>query len=283
MEENGKLAQYLNGEMSPEERIAFEQEIENNSELQEEVNLHRRLEMALGGKEEKELGVAFRGIMDRIGDVGEESMEEDVGKDEGMESQGPVGDQGQESDDQTGRRRGSNRNRYRVYFAIAASIILLAVVAYGLLVRPDPQTSKELFAENYEAYDASRESRNNKKVPRNMLDDAFDPYEAGDYKTALPAFQKILELDSNNGRPRFYIGMCQLELKAFDEAKGAFRWLVEDGKNLYLDQATWYWGMICLQEEDTTCVKEKLGVLAAKSAGFYRTKAGEILEELGGL
>lgn len=249
MDENEELARYLEGDMNVQEMASFEKRFESDSNLKERVFLHQRMDIALGNQEEVSLESSLRAMMDRMGEV-EEPEEEEVPK----------------------------RFNPRLWWGVAASVLLLAVVGISLYASSSSQSGQELFAEHYQAYDASNELRTADSIPKRLLDDAFDAYNAADFSNALLAFNEILSVDANHVRARFYAGICQLELQDYAKARSSFTYVIQDQKNLYINQSSWYLGLVCLSVGDLECVNQQLGPISKQPTGRYRKGAADILE-----
>jgi tetratricopeptide (TPR) repeat protein len=250
MENDDLLAQYLDGELEGDEKEAFEKQLANDPTLAERVHLHRRMDEAFGNTEEMKVEAALRGIMDR-----------DV-----------------RSDEQEAPARKSNFQPR--YLAIAATVILLAVVGFFVLRPKNTVSPQQLYAENYQPYDASGEVRSSQNLPPALLDDAFASYDAKNYPEAMDAFGKILTIVPDNWQAHFFLGICQLETGDPASAKRTFQAVLDNGKNLYVMQSSWYQALASLQMEEVVDARAQFGVLA-KQPGAYQKKAQKILDQLG--
>ena len=247
MEEHEELQLYLDGELIGEHRESFEKRIELDPELKERVRLHQRLE---------------EGFIDPVEDSIERELQALVGEEEVEEK--PLE---------------KRRPAFRVYWLVAAGIALLAVVSFFLFRPGPPVPPEELFAIYYEPYNASLELRTDTIIPRDLLEPAFAKYEKSEYDSAQQAFDEILVRYPSHPRATFYLGMCQLELENLADAEKSFQFVLDHGKNLYLYQAAWYLALVCLKQEDKTCVRENLAPLT-KQSNTYREGAENILQEL---
>lgn len=273
MEENEKLQAYLEGELSDSEVEAFEELIAKDAELEERVRLHRRLELAFEDPIEFALEEELKGIMEE----GEKSADREETQIE--EESHDIGDTGEGSFSEEPRSLGKSRRKYRTYLLVAAAIALLAVVGFFLTRSGPPIPSDELFAMHYSAYDASNERRSDDQIPKDLLDPAFDEYNAGNYQIALNTFSNILSKYPKHPRATFYLGMCQIETGAFAKARISFQTVIDHKQNLYMTQSAWYLGLICLNLGDNACVAQQLEPLS-QNDNKYKEGAEEILEEL---
>lgn len=246
------IEKYLEGELTEAERSAFEQEIANDPELAEHIRLHQQLEHSLSNREEIEVEQQLESIIAAI------DLEKEAPADESPTT--------------------SKSIPWGRILSLAAAVTVIAVGTW-ILLSSGPQSSKELYAMHYNAYDGSAELRSENGIPKSLLTEAFDTYNNREFTKAIGSFEEILELSPGNPRAHFYLAICFLETGKPDQAKTSLQVVIDEGQNLYLSQAHWYMGMACLQQEDTTCVKEQLKGLT-EGAGRYRDQAKEVLDAL---
>ncbi len=260
MEENEELQLYLEGELSEAQRLAFEQRIAADPDLEERVHLHQRLEAhGFADPVEQSIEAELRVLMeDRQEQEGDEVLEDERSEAQGKKRRSPFG----------------------TIWLVAAGIALLAAVSFFLFRPGSPVSHEELFAMQYAPYDASKELRTDANIPTDLLEPAFAHYDKGDYQSAREAFEQILLKYPSHPRATFYLGLCQLETGSLAEARASFQFVHDHGKNLYLSQSAWYLGLVCLKTNDKACVVKNLEPLTRKD-NAYREGAEYILEEYG--
>ncbi|MEM7036803.1 MAG: hypothetical protein AAF570_07485 [Bacteroidota bacterium] len=256
MDRKERLEQYIEGEMSAEERAAFEAEMAADPALAEEVRLFQQLETALGNREEMAVEDRLKAIM--AGNAGEDE-----------------GGAEEEDDDEAGESR-PRRGIIRYIWPVAAAAVLF--VGLRFLLVPGTLPPGELFTEHYEAYPPPVHRSPDDSVPPKLHDAAFDAYTIGDFATADTAFRSILKIVPNNARAHFYRGICFLETDRPDSARTYFKWVVDDQKNLFLSPATWYQAMACLKIKDIPCARKQLEALSED--GKYQDAAAAVLDRL---
>ena len=246
MNEQEKLEKYLEGEMSESEKIAFEKKMKADPELTEQVRLHQALEVALGNREEIAVEANLQAIM-------AEKPAQEVPNEKKV-------------------------RRLWQYLSVAAAVVIL-LVGVKYIFFNDTITPDQIYTMHYVAYDGSGELRTGDSVPRRLLDNAFDSYNAGNYAQALNVFDSILVRVPGNARANFYLGICFMETGQSQKAIEAFQAVLDHGQNLYINQSTWYIAMACLNLKDLACTRSRLESLAGQT-GAYGKKAKEILEIL---
>lgn len=237
-----KIDKYLSGDMSTSERAAFEQQMNQDDALREEVALHHDIKAGIGEYEDAKLKMKL---------------------------------QEKEIILRQKEKNGSQQKSRRIFLwtALAAGLSLTVVAFIWLFFIDSPQT---LFAEYYQPYpnvvlpiDRSQPSSRIEKNP-------YQLYELGQYTEAIPLFEKQLEQEADPV-VRFYLGLSYLETQQVSEAIKQLKTAAEANHNLST-AAHWYLGLGYLQageKEEAATIFSQL----ATSENDFQEKAQEILEE----
>lgn len=179
MEENlKKIESYLAQEMSPEEKIAFETECENNSELRGELELEvaMREEILHAGREK------LRSILD---DEYEKILAEE-------------------------NKKKPARMIWYYGFAAAATILIL----FLLWISFGPETQEPLFTEEFFAqyYQTPKIVDNFMgEANQDTKEEAIAKYEEGDFERAEELFLELMKENPQNDTLNFYVSIIELE------------------------------------------------------------------------
>ena len=150
-----------------------------------------------------------------------------------------------------------NTNPRKWVFALV--LILIASLAIWWFVRPKAQTPPQLYAQYYKPYDLNFSTRNSDASL--VLAEAGALYKSGNYATALPLFEQVINATPTDSKARLAAGICQLELKQYEEALAQFNVLIDAKDPLFGEQALWYGAMARLQQgnvTETSVLLEKL-------------------------
>ena len=161
------------------------------------------------------------------------------------------------------------RNNVRRWMALAASLTLLAA-AIWFFNRPATPT----YAQYATHAPLSLTVMGNTEQAKTEAEAAFGQK---DYAGALSALEKVLTLEPDNLKAKFYQGICLLELQRAAEARAVFEPLAA-GQTALREDAVWYVGLSFLQEQNIASCKTTLGSIP-KGAAHYR-EAQEILKGL---
>lgn len=162
---------------------------------------------------------------------------------------------------------------------VAASIALLAVLAYATLFNKGHINTSDLYAEYFESPPnivaplLKSESDENSEY-----NSAFQMYESGQYAKAEQAFE-LLEED---GHIQFYQSMCEINLEKWDEAKTRLISIRTAG-GLYSSNAQWYIALIDLQAGNIESARQILIEIIAREGHPYKANAEKLIVKLGAI
>lgn len=236
-----RIEEYVLGEMTPEQRTAFEREIAENPQLKKELEDFKQLQEDLVLLDEADFLADMQAI-------GEELREDPPAYPE------------------------ARPFRRRWYIAAAAAILLLLIPTF-LLLRPSPDN--RLFNEYFKAYPDVTSSRTGDAATFNA---AMEAYRAGDYADALPHFSDFLSTHSQDAEALFYGGIA--EAKAGDPETAIQRFeKLESIESIFLTAAKWFHALALVKSGKREAAIPLLEELS-QSDNKYQSDAKALLEEI---
>lgn len=232
---------YVAGRLSDEEAGAVVERMRVDAEFREEV------EVVFGAEVVRGVGrrVALRGALERV--EGEVARERAVGR--------------------------------RWVFGVAAAVLVLVVVGWGVFESMKPSLGEELFAEHFEVDLVNTQRRLPEK--QRVLQDGIDAYVSEDWEGALAGFEGVEEGDTLYLRVQYWRGICYLGKGEADAAIEVFDEFIEDGIDPYVESAMWYKGLGLLLKGDYVHAKKVLEEL--KGLGYEQELVEEVLGRLSGV
>lgn len=235
---------YLEGDLEPAEQLSFEAELQVNSQLAMELRLENDLQDIL--RDEDILDFKAKCIASQ-----QEVNLQHLGKARIIQIA-------------------------RKYWYAAASVVIILLVAGGMfLLNPGSYTNERLFKMYYKSSEVSVSRSGNV----NMVE-ALISFSKKDYASADLLFDKILVAEPANYAVMYYSGISNIELDNFDEAIEKFTGVIENGQNLYVENAQWYLGLAYLIDNQKGKALDQFGIIASKSDHYYNSQAISILEKL---
>ena len=195
-----RIEQYILGQMSDEEKSAFESEIENNVEIQQEIEKYRLLNEVL----EESIALDLKEHFD--------SKEISSG-----ESKGRV-------------------IRFNIY-RYAAAAVIIALMGFGLwyFAGDDSLSPKQYAASVYTGYDVQILRNESAVIP---YEQAIEMQDAGNTIGAIENILVFLK-ENNDPEARYFLAHLYAELEMYTEAKGQLLQISESGSIRFQEKAEW--------------------------------------------
>lgn len=235
-----QVKRYLNGEMDDKEKGQFEDRINNDPELAQQVNLDQVLLEGIQLHYRGELKEKLRALDQDNFQVGRQAF--------------PL---------------------YRA-LAIAAGIVLVLVV--GFLAFENKPDGPALYATYFKPYynvvsDLERGETASGSV------DPYQLYESGQYQQANQSFEELLLADPENNQLIFYNGLSYLNAGLTAKAIDNLSKVAGEKDFLLSGTALWYLGLAYLKEGRIDEAVKTFTSLEEIDNG-YAARAGEVLKEL---
>lgn len=242
---SASVEQYLSNEMVQAERELFERDISSNPELSQELKLSRTIDAALKQDDiidlRQKLLAAYR-----------ENQKE--------QHEVPV-----------------IRLHVKRFWYAAASLILLAALGSSLFFGlPGSNSNERLFKQYYSPENLVTVTRSG---DANIVE-AVMKFQEKDYSVAAKLFKQILANDQSNFAGWFYYGISSIETENYDQAEQAFKTIIADNQNLYIEHAEWYLGLCYLKSDQTEKARVQLSKIAVDPDNIHRKDARHLLDKL---
>jgi tetratricopeptide (TPR) repeat protein len=165
-----------------------------------------------------------------------------------------------------------------LYLKIAASVALLVAIGAAIFLMRTPPSHTDLFNEYFATYSAPVNFRSgDSPYADEDWKQALAYYDGGHYEEAIPYLTKVIANKPSNKLAQLLRGVGHLALGATAEAEQDFNALIEQGENLFVDQAKWYLALTYLKQGDTEKAKSLLDALRQEKPGG---QAEELWERL---
>jgi len=241
---SASIEQYLANEMEPAERSAFKKELKANPELAMELKLSQSIDAAIS--------------RDDILDLRQKVIHV-INANKGIQKEVPV----------------VQMNTRRWWYAAASILILCAVSATLYIQTSRGISSEKLFTEFYNSENIIDQRRGDENIVEAVI-----AFQQKDFVTASVLFKSILDKDNSNMAVWFYYGIANIETNNFEKSVKAFKTIINQNDNLYIEHAEWYLGLCYLKNNQKEKAIDQFVLVANNPDNFYQPKAKEILEKL---
>jgi tetratricopeptide (TPR) repeat protein len=278
-----KIIKYLDGEMSTEESLAFEEEIRSHPTLAEEVEKFRQIQdMAVkllaqpGTGEETETGMD-PAVEEEISDAVQDFKSRPESFDKVSPEYRRELERARKRFGGSGEANAPVRMIRRIWYRTAA-IIILALALSVLLFRPfEKMDPEEVYERYFKTFDKTLQVADLVRDDNDFLF-AVEVYEAGDFDRASILFEMLA--DSAVLRPwsLFYAGSSYLSLHQTEKAISLFRTAIEEGNEEVLSHARWQLSLALIRRGEQDLALEQLQILVKDP--LYRKDVKRIIRIL---
>ena len=308
---------YLNGELGDEILAEFEAELEKNSDLQFEVNLHTELESAIAEDDimslrdemknimqaETSWNVSERTIEDFIDGMLEEDLlaEFNAELEENTDLMAEVSLRQQinhaiaETDIQNLRsmlgkaRKESEKKEVKSivmpqfdlkstrFWRNSVAMIILLVGLFGAL-QMNLNSAQRTYNKYFETPAWAAERSINETSNLDYLQEARLMFAQSDYENTIQILNKVPETKDAFVK-HFYTALSYQNLGEFDQAIKEFTKVINHGNNLFIEEAEWYKSLCYLRLDQKQEAKNELMAVIDRK-GYYEKDARAIIRKM---
>ncbi len=243
------IQKYLLGEMSGEEKQAFEKVLETDTVLAQVVKEQGKVVEGIEFFAAQE----FKGkLQDLYAEVRPEIIDREVA---------------------------APRPRRWLFMGLALVAILVALFFAYRYLQPQPAPAPEqLFAQYYQAYDWNPVLRNEALPP--PINQALDFYDTKAYTKALPLLQQLSQERPQDIPTRLALVSSLLANQQASLALPHLEEIAQRNDILYQDQVRWYTALAYLQSDQIAEAKAALQILAQNKNADYHRAAQDLMKDL---
>ena len=238
------IERYNAGEMDDAEKLWFQRELEENSNLRDEVRLRARTDMVLNSYASIQLRNKLRSI---------EKQRAEAIPSKNRRRQSPI--------------------RY------AAVITIFILLGSLLLFSGKNLTAEEILDKFYIPYEGIAASRSSESITNDNYKTALDYYNIHDYNTAAMFFSKVLEENPGDMESTMLYGVSNFEEKNYPVAEQSFASVVVNNDNFYIEDAQWYLALCYVKTGEKDKAIRQLEIVKERG-GIYRNDAKKIIRKL---
>lgn len=236
-----RIQKYLANELTANEMVEFEELVKMHSELQEEIQLYRKVTGAIADPTLEN----FKNDLDII------------------------------HNKNFGSQNGFTVKPSRQWYLIAALFLILITIASVFLFKNKEIDPQLIFLKYYQPLsdNYSRGSVND------AYGIAVQTFNSKNYNLAFEQFEEIATVDIENYSAKLYLGICGIELGRFSKAETQFKLIIESQDPFFIQDAEWYLALLYLKMEDVekaTNIFEEIN----KKDGMFSKNASLVLVDL---
>jgi tetratricopeptide (TPR) repeat protein len=243
------IDRYLDGDMDEKEKLWFEKELQSDSNIARDLELHREVNKAIRESDVLKL----RSQLDEIHHEIEPEYQKTVA-------------------------RKVIQSKYSRIAAASVVVLFTLGMLLGNLLN-QPLTADQLFEKYYEVPEVTAPPRSDVEIDL-LYQEALEYYSNEQFGEAMELFEKVIQLDNTNMEAHMAVGISNIETNKPRKAKESFTMIIEQEDNLYFDQARWYLGLCYLKMDNVDEAQSQFILVATDDRSNLQTVAKKILKEL---
>lgn len=236
---NEKIDQYLDGELDDSEKASFEESVAKDPQLAEEVKQNMLLREVIEEGYRANMRANIRQWRNE------------------------------------GQQKGRSANIRKLGLRLAAAASVLLIFGLGIFTVVVPQYSNDGIAQQFYEPDEDLGLIRGAN-DADILRQAFENYEQGNYVGAVPGFQRY----PDNDKALYGLGLSYYQLGEFENAIETFKKLIERENIEYTEKAEFYLLLSYLQADQTGPDFQQLLDKMIADGGYYSGQAEGIKKKL---
>ena len=239
-----RIDKYLLGRLSPEESKELERELLKNKPLENTLYTQAQIQKAILLDQREEMKVELKEIHKNV-----------------IQNRKDVG---------------PKKSRRNILVTLICGVIAALLLWY--FIGNKNQTTPDLFASNYEAFETGSNVRG-ENIDEN-LELAFSLYKEKNYEKAVTKFNNYLLTGAINNEVKLALAISYFETQKIEKAQITLQEIIDNKDPFYTDHARWYQGLIYLSENEMAKAKISLQILADDVKADHHTSAKSILRSI---
>ena len=310
-----EIDSYINGELTGNKLEEFKQELEVNSSLQREVQIHNEMESALDemdvtnlrsqlsqlmetetswnvseqdieeyieGSLEGELLEEFKDELEVNTDLKAEvylrkNVDASVGEADIMSLRDKLAQTKQDVESREIKSLVPEADSQKMqWWKIGAAVIVL-MLAFGGLLKNEISSTGQL----YDNYFQSPEWSPQRSVSSDLsyLQEANGYFNSGEYEKAISLYNEAISKSNEKYVYHFYKGASLQNMEKFEQAIPEYTKVISQGDNIFIEEAEWYKSLCYIKLDEKEKAKDQLLAIIERK-GFYENDAKAVIRKL---
>lgn len=252
MEQLEKIIKYLGGEVTGDEKQAFEKKLGEDVSLQEKLNLVKDIDATLTDEN-------LFSFVTKI-----QQISSSVNRKQSSITKNRIDE---EKTIFTLKRR---------FLSVAAVLLIFAISSIFYLNFAGPKNER-IYNQFYQKYESSLITRSGTNETNDLII-AIQLYDKGKYKDAIARFTNLLQKDNSNTTAHFFMGLSYMETKTYDKAIKSFNTIMAEKDTAFIEHAEWYMALCYVRTNQKKQASDLLKQIAASNS-YYKIKAVDLLKK----
>ena len=160
--------------------------------------------------------------------------------------------------------------------AIAAGVIMMLMVGTGIFTGTfNGNQNMNLYSEYFIEEGNLLSTRSISDATKDEVKSGIQYYEDNEYQKALSVFETMPQ----NLIARLYSGFTYMKTENFVQSENQFKYILDHGDNIFIDQAEWNLGLVYLAQNKTDNAIEMFTKISTSDSA-YKESADKLLKEL---
>ena len=249
-----QIEAYLDGSMTEEQRLSFEQEIAEDESLRSEVDLHREIHSAIESRSQVD---AFRNLLSEV------------------DAETQVAGKTRSIDPEQSRSRSIPVTRW---LAIAAAVLVFFIAGIQFF-GPGVSDPATLAMNRLPAYEIPSPTRSSATELEQLRAEAYVHFEMGAFPEAIAVFERVLEEDPEDLEVRFFKAQAHMWQEEYFLAYQEYSEVESVTGNFYSEDAEWGMALALLAEEQLDNAAALLMQIEERNSKFWKP-AADLLKDV---
>ncbi len=267
------IDRYIKGELSADQLSAFEEAMEKNPALKEEVSLQQQLFNTLDDK-----STDWHLLEEDHEDKRQQELKQKLNNPEYQSLSKKIQHLGQEYVHKPPAKKKVLLNRFKRFIPAAAVILFLVVGGTMYLIKSNQSLDRYYYA--HANWNTELPSFAEKGTAKNNFVKAEDLFKAEAYLEAIQLFVAIQQVDELYPYSLLYIGAAYANLNKDQQALDTFNKLTQMDAFAENSRGLWYATLIHLKQNDRDKALEVLNIILSDSNNYHYKEAKRLLEQL---
>jgi tetratricopeptide (TPR) repeat protein len=247
------IEKYLQGKLSGEELISFENELKSNKSLADEVKLYMEIDGFLKNKNVIDLG-------EMLDEIHEEVTSQEISTTKK-------------------KKKGIIHVLFLRWQYAAAVLVFLIGISTVLFYTLRPSLNERIYNQYYVPFEGSTFMRSDDQQAASEMQLALNEYNDENFEKAWTMLKNISDKNIADAEAYFFRGISAMEINDLNDAIASFNNVISNDSSLYNDEALWYLALCYLKMDNKIKALLQFSKVVETNSN-HKVEAEEIIERM---